>query len=94
MDSFNYWRKILHQADEDWPAVLCNIFRARQVWGLFGKLLRREVLDLIISEKFYHVVVQAVLLFGYETWVLTAAMIQNLEGVHVGFLRQVMGKKA
>ena len=33
--------------------------------------------------------VQAVLLFGAETWVLTAAMLQKLEGVHVGFLQQV-----
>ena len=34
------------------------------------------------------------LLFGSETWVLTAAMTQNLEGVHIGLLRQVTGKKA
>ena len=38
--------------------------------------------------------VQAVLLFGLETWVLLAAMSKNLEGVHVGLLRQVTGKKA
>ena len=39
-------------------------------------------------------VFQAVLLFGSGTWVLMAAMLQNIEGVHVGFLRQVMGIKA
>ena len=38
---------------------------------------------------FYWVVVQAVLLFGAETWVLLAAMSRKLEGVHVGFLIQV-----
>ena len=37
--------------------------------------------------------VQAVILFGSETWVLTAVMIQNLEGLSVGFLRKVMGGK-
>ena len=38
-------------------------------------------------------VVQAVLLFGLETWVLMAEMLQKLEGLHVGFLRQVTGTK-
>ena len=31
------------------------------------------------------------LLFGAEIWVFTAMMLQRLEGVHVGFLRQVDG---
>ena len=49
---------------------------------------------MIVSENFYRVVVQAVLLFGAETWVLTAAMLEKLEGVHVGFLRQVTEMEA
>ena len=38
--------------------------------------------------------VQAVILFGEETCVLLAAMLNKLEGVHVGFLRQAKGMKA
>ena len=49
--------------------------------------------DLILSEKFYRVVVQVVLLFRADTWVLLADMLKNLEGVHVVFLRQVTGMK-
>ena len=41
-----------------------------------------------MSAMFYRAVVQAVLLFEEETWVL------NLEGVHVGSLRKMMGQKA
>ena len=44
-----------------------------------------------MSEMFYWEVVQAVLLFGEETSVLLVAISRKLEGVHVGFLRQVMG---
>ena len=58
------------------------------MWGRLVKLLRREGADPIISAKFYDAVVQAVLLFGSETWVLTAAMLHKLKEVHVGFLRQ------
>ena len=53
-------------------------------------MLRKEGAYLIISEKFCRAVVQAVLLFVSETWVLMAAMLQKIEGVHVGFLRKMM----
>ena len=92
--SFKYLGRILHQEENDWLAVLRNIQRARQVWGWLGKLLRQEGADPILSAKFYRAVVQAVLLFGADTSVLSAAMLKNLEGVHVGFLRQVTGMKA
>ena len=42
---------------------------------------------------FHHSVVKAVLIFGEDTWVLLPEMSRNLEGVRVGFLRQVMGQK-
>ena len=54
-------------------------------------MLGREGADLIVSAKFYQAVFQTVFLFGAETWVLTAVMLQKIEGVHVSFLRQVAG---
>ena len=92
-DSFNYLGQLLYQLDDNFPAVLKNIRKARKVWGRLGKLLRCEGADIIVSEKFYRAVVQAVLLVGAETWFMTVAMSQKLKGVHVGFLRQVTGKK-
>ena len=94
VDSFNYLGRVLHQTENDWPEVLRNIRRARQVWGRLGKLLRREGAELIISAKFYRAVVQAVLPFGEKTWVMLAVMLSKIEGVHVGFLQQVTGMKA
>ena len=75
-------------------SVRQNIGRVRQFLGCLGKLLRREVVDPIVSEKFYRAVVQAVIIFEAETWVLMAEMLQKLEGVHVGFLQQLAGLKA
>ena len=96
VDAFNYLGQLIHQTDYEWSVVLCNIRRSRQVWGWLGKLLRRESAgaDPITSETFYWAVVQLVLLFGAETWVLSASMLNNLKGVHVGFLQQVTGMKA
>ena len=56
-----------------------------------GKLLSREGADPIVSANFYQALVQEVLLFGAETWVLTSTMLKKLEGLHVGFLRKVLG---
>ena len=40
----------------------------------------------------YRVVAQAVLLFVSETWVLLASMEHKVEGTHMCFLQQIMGK--
>ena len=59
-----------------------------------GKLLRREGAEPQVSAMFYRALVQTVLLFGAETWVLSEAVSRKLEGVHVGFLRQITGQRA
>ena len=74
VDSFKYLVRVLHQEEDNWPEVICNIRRARQVWGRLGKLLRREGAYPILLSKLYRAVVQAVLLFGAETWVLLTEM--------------------
>ena len=47
-----------------------------------------------MSAMFYQAVVQEVLLFGAETWVLSEAISRKLEGVHAGFLRRIMRQRA
>ena len=91
---FKYLGWPLDRSDNDWPVVLRNIRKARLVWDCLGKIMRREGEETDASEKFYHVVIQAVLLFGAKTWVLSPPMAQSLEGVHVGLLRQVKNLKA
>ena len=63
--------------------------QARSALERLGTLLRREGAETKVSEKFYRVVAQAVLIFEYETWVLSAAMERNVEGTHTCFLRHI-----
>ena len=42
---------------------------------------------------FYRAVVQAILLYGLETWILLVAMENKVEGAHTGFLRLIMGNQ-
>ena len=47
-----------------------------------------------MSNIFYRAVVQADLLLGAETWVLLQAMYRKLEGIHMGFLKQITGHRS
>ena len=45
--------------------------KARKSWGQLSSILSREGADKRVLVKFFKAVVQAVLLFGEETWVRT-----------------------
>ena len=62
---------LLDRSDDYWTAVLGNIRKESWVWGRLWKLFWRERADSTVSEKFYCAVVQVVLLFGADTWLLT-----------------------
>ena len=46
-------------------------------------MIRREVVEPRVSAVFYWEVIQEVLRFGVETWILLKVMYQKLEGVKV-----------
>ena len=85
---------MLDRSDKDWPEVRRNIRKARRFWSRMGKLIRREGADPRVSEIFYLTVVQSVLLFGSDTWILLTTIPRRLEGVHLGVLRKVTGHNA
>ena len=73
---------MLSSTDNDWPVVEQNLWRARVKLGHLTKILRREGVDKRTEGRLYLAVVQAVLLFGSETWVLTPQLDKALVGFH------------
>ena len=69
--TFRYLGRPLDQTDDDWPVVRRNIMHVRLVWGRLGTLLQQEGADPRVAAMFYRAVVQAILLYGSETWVLS-----------------------
>ena len=47
-----------------------------------------------MSTIFYRAVIQAVLLFGAESWALQDVIIRTVNSTHVGFLNRIMGKRS
>ena len=57
-------------------------FRARKCWARLHRVLRAETADPRTCATFYRATVQAVLLFGSETWSITPSDRKLLEGFH------------
>ena len=93
MLEFKYLGRILTATDDDWPAVVGNLRKAKRSWGRLAKLLIREGAYPKVPRSFYITMMQAVLLFESETWVLTARMEKALDSFHSRFARKIMGSQ-
>ena len=78
--SFRYPGRVILAAYEDWPAVIQNLAKARAVWRRVTRILSREGARPRVSGFFFKAVVQSVLLFSAETWVVTPHMGRVLGG--------------
>ena len=83
VEVFKYLRRLLTQPDEDAQTVRANLVKARKCWARVSRVLRGEQASPRVSAVFYRAVVQSVLLYCSESWVLTPALLARLEGFHV-----------
>ena len=65
--SFLYLGRVISAAENDWPAVVRNLARARTAWKRMTRILSREEAELRVYRFFFKSVVHAVILFGAET---------------------------
>ena len=88
---FNYLGRTLLSSDNDWPAVEQNLRRARVKKGRITETLGREGAYRRTVGRFYVALVQAVLMFGSEMWVLTPRLEKYLEGFHHQLVQRMAG---
>ena len=69
--SFKYLGRAISATDGNWPAVVRNLAQAKTVWRRMSRILSREGATPRVSALFFKAVIQAVLIFGAETWVVT-----------------------
>ena len=81
--AFRYLSRLLSQDDNNIQAVRSQLCKARGTWARVGQVLRKENAPPRVSAKFYKAIVQSVLLYGSETWVLSTASLARLEGFHL-----------
>ena len=93
VDRFKYLGRVLSYDDSDTPAIRRNLKRARVAWGRLSTVIAKESVPPPVAGMFYQAVVAAVLLYGSESWVLSAYDLRALEGFHVECARRLTGMR-
>ena len=83
VEVFKYLGRMLAQDDDDVQAVRAQLRKARAVWARVGQVLRSQNVAPFVAARFYQAIVQAVLLYGSETWVISRTALARLEGFHI-----------
>jgi hypothetical protein len=92
--TFKYLGRQISYDDSDWLAVLGNVRKAKAKWAMVSRVLCRQGASPRVSAMFYKAIVQSVLLFGSDSWVLTESMIHLLNAFHHRMARQITGYRA
>lgn len=88
---FKYLGRILQEDDDDTACIKNNIKKARKQWNAIAKILKREGANAPTIDKFYLTVVQAVLPYGSESWIITKNNWRKLKSFHNRALRYMAG---
>ena len=76
--SLKYPGHIIKSLDDAWPELVGNLNNVRKRWVWLSIILRREGEKPRVLGMLFKAVVQAVLLFGSEMWVVTPSMIRAI----------------
>ena len=82
VSTFKYLDCVLSENDNDLPVFLQIIQKAWQQWGQIALLLSCDGASICTMGYFYKAVVQAILLYGLETLVLSCWMSHLLNSFH------------
>ena len=83
VSNFKYLGMVLKSNDDDLTAVENQLAKARGVWGRIGKVIKKQSLsNPRVMSIFYKVIVQTVLLYGAESWVLSTHAKNKINSFH------------
>ena len=83
--------RIYTNNDDDTWYILDNLDRAQKRWNSIAKILKRESADAVCMAKIYPAVVQAVLLYEADSWVVSDRNMKRLRSFHRRALRYMTG---
>lgn len=92
VQNFRYLGRLVTTNDDDWAAMTWNLGKARQRWSMTSRVLSREGASPRISAMFYKAIIQTVLLYGSETWVISGDIMNALRSFHHSVARRLTGR--
>ena len=82
VDTFKCLIFLLSFYNSDWPAVDGKCWKVRRKWGMFSQMIVHEGAYPHMSGRFYVTVVQYVLMFFSEMWVLMPCILMVMGSLH------------
>ena len=79
---FKYLGRTLSEDDDDTRCIEGNLRKARTQWNCIAKILKQEGANAKCMAKFYITVVQAVLLYGADSWAVSQRNERKLVSFH------------
>ena len=92
--AFPYLGRMDAYNNSNWVDLYQNIWKARRWWVMVGKLVSKTGATFQARGILYKTVVQSVLLYGSESWVVTGEMIKMLEIFDHQVARRITGMAA
>ena len=89
VDIFKYLGRWLEEEDDDCVTIDANIKKARKRWNQVHPVLARDGANARIMGRAYVAILQAVLLYASETWVISERSWQKLESFHHSCARRI-----
>ena len=81
-EDFPYLGRKIAYNNSNWAAVYQNLRKARRRWGMVERVMERTGAPVQTWGYMYKAVVQSVILYVREIWVVTGDMLKVLEGFH------------
>ena len=86
---FKYLGRYMNAKNDDWSAITRNIEKSQKRWASVKRVLCRDKSSTRTMGYFYKAIIQSILLYGSESWVLTDSMLMKLEAFHKKIARNI-----
>ena len=83
IEVFKYHGRLMAQDDDDIQAIWAQLRKALSTWACVGQVLRSKNALPFVAARFYQAIVQAILLYRSETWVISQTALARFEGFHI-----------
>ena len=89
---FTYLGRVFSEDDNDTKCIERQLSKAKSRWWRMARILKHEGANAKTMAKFYMAIIQAILLYGAESWALTRGHLRKLNSFHLRSVRYMTGK--
>ncbi len=83
VEVYKYLGRMMAQDNDNLQAICKQLWKARSTWVWVGQVLWSKNALPFVAVQFYQAIIQAILLYGSETWVISRTALARLEGFHI-----------